>query len=108
MTDIVKVVRIHEGKPVDAVIRPDYDGDGGQIWFPEHLKKDGGFPANRLPNGWLLSKRSINLSHYALYQADRETLANPIRERIEELRELMRGAESRLLDVYRVNKERDA
>lgn len=96
---LTRVVRIRSGEVIDAAIEA--DEWLSRIWRPEHLKKDGGFPLNRYADGGIARKGSICLQDWAIYQAEREAQAQPIRDHIVDLHTQIEQAERELLSIYK-------
>ena len=99
MLNLTKVVRIGTGKVIEAVVT-----EGGQVWKPEYLKKDGGIPKNRYTSERIVEEGWVTLYCYAPYDPQRERLAQPIRDHIAGLRAQMEEAEQGLLALYEIKK----
>ena len=95
-----KVVQISTGKVRDAVVT-----EAGTVWWPEHLRKDGCPPLNRLSDGWIVNEFGCYLSSFALYEAAREAVADAFRQRLAELRAEIVATEASLLGLYLVKGE---
>ena len=90
-----KVVLISTGKVRDAVVTKD-----GDVWWPEHLRKDGLPPMNRPEDGYMVSGVYGRNGNCASYEAARETEAEVFRQRLAQLRFELAATEASLLGLY--------
>ena len=97
-----KVVRIFNGEVLEVALEAStYRKGEYQVWLPRHLKKDGGFPANRRSDGSLEpNPRYYHVGSYARYDVDREVIADGVRVEITALRTKLSEAEDQLMALY--------
>ena len=98
-----KVVHIGTGEVREAVVTRD-----GEVWWPEHLRKDGYPSLNRHRDGRMVGgiySGSPQVSQFAPYEAARETEADVFRKRLAQLRSKVAETENSLLGLYQESGE---
>ena len=100
----VTVVNIQSGAKREAAV---WGYDNSLLYWPANLRKDGMPNQSRGPDGHLAKPGSVHIAHYAIYNANREAKAGPIRAQIADLQDQLVKLEQDLLAVYESNPEPD-
>ena len=99
---VITVVHIGRGDTKEASVAystmPGYDSS---LYWGSALRLDGRPNEARGRSGALADGRGVTLSHYAVYDAEREAKASPLRARIKELYDQAHKTETELLELYR-------
>ena len=97
VTTTIKVVTIATGKTWDAVAEG--TGDYRDLWRKEHLTKRGVPPLGRRADGFL-GPGAATYYRAAVYDAEREALARPIRDEIRTLYLAFEERKAALVALY--------